>query len=67
MYATCLQFDVLFPLKEYMNNYEIGFSDANEITDEAILKDFFRIIIHDVPNNSKFLSKYCYFRDCLIL
>ena len=45
MYATYLQFDVLFPLKEYMNNYEINFSDADKITDEAILKDFFRIII----------------------
>ena len=45
MYATCLQFDVLFPLKEITNNYNLRFSDANKITDESILKDFFRIII----------------------
>ena len=45
MYATYLQFDVLFPLKEITNNYNLRFSDADKITDESILKDFFRIII----------------------
>ena len=45
MYATYLQFDVLFPLKEITNNYNLRFHDANKITDESILKDFFRIII----------------------
>ena len=45
MYASYLQFDVLFPLKEITNNYNLYFSDANQITDESILKDFFRIII----------------------
>lgn len=45
MYATYLQFDVLFPLKEITNNYDLHFSGANKITDESILKDFFRIII----------------------
>ena len=45
MYGTYLQFDVLFPLKEITNNYKLTFWDANEITDESILKDFFRIII----------------------
>lgn len=45
MYATYLQFDVLFPLKKILKNYSLGFCDVNRIKDKTVLEEFFRMIV----------------------
>ena len=45
MYATRLQFDVLFPLKEITGNNKLTLKTARRIKDEAILREFFKRIV----------------------
>lgn len=45
MYATRLQLDVLFPLKEITGNDNMRMTEARNIKDEKVLKEFFKRII----------------------
>ena len=45
MYATNLQFDVLFPLKEITGNNNISMTGVRSIKEETVLKEFFKRII----------------------
>ena len=48
MYATTLQFDVLFRLKELTENYELTFEDAKNLNEDILEKFFHDVIAYSI-------------------